>query len=368
MRARYVVTSTCIQSGTIRLTLSLRQMLSGRERITCQDEEGEQHDCTVDWVRGVLDGLEPYFAKRRLQVNDVIWLTLDGEVLALEAAAARKVRPRPVARPAEVSPPAEKKVAVPVEAKRPQAEPPETPSKRVRVTPHAGEKKAAGQPAYVRALEALELKHTPADGYDRFRAYLGRREYTLILGRYGEVDAADLLALRRTGQADHAGWVVAEALLEKAASELGGARLLLVSPEALAQLVALKKLFPVGPVELERLLRDGRVDAQAVSRLADEVRRWVGERAAFSAVLLALAEYNRQQVFFAEDVLANLGEGSWDRETVWNVLEALAGPPFLLLEKSGSGEYLLREPVADNLAHLAEYALSLRSRLVAEPA
>jgi len=366
MRARYVVTSSCIQSGTIRLTLSLRQMLSGRERVTCQDEDGEQLDCTVDWVRGVLDGLEPYFEKRRLQVNDVIWLTLDGEVLALEAAAARKVRPRPVARPAEVGPPVEKKVAVPVEARSPEPPPAQEQTKRVRVTPHVGEKKRAAKPAHVQALEALELKHVPAEGHDLFRAYLGRREYTLALGRFGESEPADLLALRRTGRADFAGLVVPETRLAAAAEELGGVRLALVSPEALAQLVALKKLFPVGPVELERLLREGRVDADAVTRLADEVRRWVGERAAFSAVLLALAEYTRQQVFFPEDVLANLGEGSWDREAVWNVLEALAGPPFLLLEKSGAGEYLLREPVADNLAHLAEYALSLRARIAGD--
>ncbi len=367
MRARYVVTSTCIQSGTIRLTLSLRQMLSGRERVTCQDEDGERLDCTVDWVRGVLDGLEPYFEKRRLQVNDVIWLTLDGEVLALEAAAARKVRPRPAARPAEAGPPAEKKVAVPAEARTPKSpDPAPEPPKRVRVTPHAGEKKRAAKPAFVQALEALELKHSAADGYDLFRAYLGRREYTLALGRFGESEPADLLALRRTGRADFVGLVVPEARLAAAAEALGGVRMALVSPEALSQLVALKKLFPVGPVELERLLREGRVDADAVTRLADEVRRWVGERAAFSAVLLALAEYTRQQVFFPEDVLANLGEGSWDRETVWNVLEALAGPPFLLLEKSGAGEYLLREPVADNLAHLAEYALSLRARVAGD--
>ncbi len=367
MRARYVVTSTCIQSGTIRLTFSLRQMLSGRERVTCQDEDGERLDCTVDWVRGVLDGLEPYFEKRRLQVNDVIWLTLDGEVLALEAAAARKVRPRPVARPAEVSPPVEKKVAVPVEARTPkEPEAGQEPPKRVRVTPHSGEKKRTAKPVYVQALEALELKHVPAEDHDLFRAYLGRREYTLALGRFGEAEPADLLALRRTGKADFAGLVVPEARLAAAAEALGGVRLALVSPEALAQLVALKKLFPVGPVELERLLREGRVDAQAVGRLADEVRRWVGERAAFSAVLLALAEYTRQQVFFPEDVLANLGEGGWDREAVWNVLEALAGPPFLLLEKSGAGEYLLREPVADNLAHLAEYALSLRARIAGD--
>lgn len=366
MRARYVVTSTCIQSGKMRLTLSLRQMLSGRERVACQDEDGERLDCTVDWVHGVLEGLEPYFEKRRLQVNDVIWLTLDGDVLSLEAAAARKVRPRRLARPAEASPPVDKKVAVGVETDRSDPPAAPEPSKRVRVTPHVGEKKRAAKPAHVEALETLGLKHTPGENYDLFRAYLGRREYALALGHAGASEPADLLALRRKGQVDFAALLVPEARIEATQSDLGGVRLAVVSPEALAQLVALKKLFPIGPVELERLLRAGRVDDAAVKRLSEEVRRWVGERAAFSAVLLALAEYTRQQVFFPEDVLANLGEGNWDRETVRAALEALAGPPFLLLERSGAGEFLLREPVADNLAHLAEYALALRARIAGD--
>ncbi len=371
MRARYVVTSTCIQSGTIRLTRSLREMFSGKERVRCVDEDGDALSCSVNWVEGVLEGLGPYFEKRRLQVNDVIWLTLDGDAVALEAAAARKARPRPLARPAaelEPAAPVEQKVPVPVQVPTPPKETPAGgPPKRVRVTLHAGgEKKRTARPGHVQALQALELKHTPGEGHDLFRAYLGRREYTLALGRAGEAAAADLLALRRTGGADYVALLVSEARKEETEAELGSTRLALVTPEALARLVALKKLFPVGPVELERLLKGGRVDEEAVARLADEVRRWVGERAVFSAVLLALAEYTRQQVFFAEDVLANLGEGRWEPEQVRAVLEALTGPPFLLLERAGAGEYILREPVADNLAHLAEYALSLRSRIAAD--
>jgi len=370
MRARYVVTSTCLQSGTISLTRSLREMFSGKEHVQCVDEDGETLECNVNWVSSVLEGLEPYFSKRRLQVNDVIWLTYEDGRVALEAAAARKVRPRPIQRPqAEPAPPVAVEEKVPVGHERPapaggvNADTP--PAKRVRVTGR-GEQRPTSRPGYVRALEKLELKHQAADGYDLFRAYLGRREYSLALGRYGEAQAADLLELRRTGKADHAALLVPEARREEAARELGPLRVVLLTPEALERLVSLKKLFPVGPVELERLLRHGSVDLEAVAGLAEEVRRWVGERAVFSAVLLALVEYNRQQVFFTEDVLANLGEGGWSQEQVRASLEALCGPPFLLLEKNGAGEYLLREPVADNLAHLAEYALSLRNRIVAE--
>ena len=373
MRAQYMVTSNCIQTGTIRLTRSLREMLSGKEQVRCVDEDGDALTCTVNWVEGVLEGLAPYFEKRRLQVNDVVWFTLEDDTVNLEAAAARKARPRPFVRAQEEpqSAPVEQKVAVPVQQRvQPPAREPETPgrapTRRVRVTPHTSEKPRGAQPPHVALLETLGLKHTASEGVDVFRAYLGRREYALALGRDGVTSPADLLALRRTGGADYVAMLVPEERKEALEKELGATRTALVTPEALTRLVSLKKLFPVGPVELERLLKGGRVDEEAVSRLADEVRRWVGERAVFSAVLLALAEYTRQQVFFAEDVLANLGEGRWEPEQVRAVLEALTGPPFLLLERAGAGEYILREPVADNLAHLAEYALSLRSRIVSE--
>ncbi|WP_457630061.1 hypothetical protein [Oceanithermus sp.] len=365
MRARYVVTSTCLKSGTISLTRSLREMFSGRERVQCIDEDDEALECSVNWVSGVLEGLAPYFEKRRLQVNDVIWLTYENEKVRLEAAAARKVRPRPVQQPqAQPAPPVQEKVPVAREgAAVSGGGAPPAPPKRVRVTGRS-ERRAPARPGHVQALERLELKHQPGENHDVFRAYLGRREYSLALGRYGETSPADMLGLRRTGNVDYAALLVPEQRREEAMRELGPLRVALITPEALEKLVALKKLFPVGPVELERLLKGGRVDLETVAALSEEVRRWVGERAVFSAVLLALVEYSRQQVFFTEDVMANLGEGGWDQEQVRTVLEALTGPPFLLLEKTGSGEYLLREPVADNLAHLAEYALSLRNRIV----
>ncbi len=367
MRARYVVTSTCLQSGTISLTRSLREMLSGKESIRCTDEDGESFDCGVNWVRGVLEGLSSYFGKRRLQVNDVIWITREDEQIILEAAAARKVRPRSMERPAADAAAAQQvetqKVRVPVTTSPGESSPP--PAKRVRVTPRS-DRRPPSKPLHVQLLEQLEFKHHKGEKYDVFRAYLGRREYSLQLGRWNETSTADLVALKRTGKADYVALLVPEDNRNEALQELGPVRIAAITPEALGQLVSLKKLFPVGPVEFERLLRRGLVDKNAVSKLAEEVRRWVGERAAFSAVLLALAEYNRQQVFFPEDVLAHLGEGSWDGEQVHNVLEVLSGPPFMLLERSGAGEYLLREPVADNLAHLAEYALSLKGRIAAD--
>ena len=40
MTARYVLTSACIQTGTMALTGSLRQRLRGREQVRFVDEDG----------------------------------------------------------------------------------------------------------------------------------------------------------------------------------------------------------------------------------------------------------------------------------------------------------------------------------------
>ena len=66
MTARYVLTSACIQTGTMALTVSLRQRLLGREQVRFVDEDGEAYTVEVDWKAGVLRGLGPYYQKRRL--------------------------------------------------------------------------------------------------------------------------------------------------------------------------------------------------------------------------------------------------------------------------------------------------------------
>ena len=337
MRGRYVLTSTCLHTGTMSLTRTLREMLEGVERARFVDEDGEVWECWVNRSDGRVEGLAPYYQKRRLGINDIIWLTLqeDGSI-ALEAATARQPKSRPAA--AAKAEPAREPVEVEAQASGRPA------PKRVRVTPY---------PKTVQDLRA-----------PIYRAHLGRRGYALALGRYGEVDLKDLLAARREGQVAYAAVAVTESEKEAVKAELRELRLALVTPEALAHLARLRSLFPVGPVELERLLKQGRVDLDAVEELAHEIDRWVGERAAFSTVLIALTDYPAQQVFLLEDLMENLGESGIDRETVASILEVLAGPPFLLLRRLAPGEYLLRETVADALGHLAEYALSLRNRLM----
>ena len=79
MTARYVLTSACIQTGTMALTVSLRQRLLGREQVRFVDEDGEAYTVEVDWKAGVLRGLGPYYQKRRLSANETVLLLFRGE-------------------------------------------------------------------------------------------------------------------------------------------------------------------------------------------------------------------------------------------------------------------------------------------------
>jgi hypothetical protein len=82
MTARYVLTSTCIHTGTMALTASLRQRLLGKERVLFVDEDGEVYEGEVDWKAGVVRGLAPYYAKRRLAANEAILLHFRGRRLS----------------------------------------------------------------------------------------------------------------------------------------------------------------------------------------------------------------------------------------------------------------------------------------------
>lgn len=107
MTARYVLTSACIQTGTMALTVSLRQRLLGREQVRFVDEDGEAYTVEVDWKAGVLRGLGPYYQKRRLSANETVLLLFRGEEVELKAAPRPGQRPparEREARPEEVSP------------------------------------------------------------------------------------------------------------------------------------------------------------------------------------------------------------------------------------------------------------------------
>ncbi|MER3442736.1 MAG: hypothetical protein C4333_00855 [Meiothermus sp.] len=361
MTGRYVLTSQCLNSGTMTLTQSLRQFLKNKETARFVDEDGEVYECKVEWSRGRIAGLHAYYAKRRLAVNEVIGLSFDGEVIGLEALHSRPPRPAPKA-PVEAEPKPE-----------PQPETPPPAQRRVKVTPYPTavmypHAPAAEAPGFSADLERLGLSRERNGPPWFFRASLGRRAYTLALCRLGECEPLELLELRRQGSVQYAGLVAGESMREEALAELaqwrpsglGGGGLCYISPEALQKLAKLRQVFPVGPVEVERFLKTGRLDLESLHHLEDELEGILGERAAFSSVLLSLAEMPQQSVFLLADLVGS--DLPLEADTVRQILDVLVGPPFLLLKRLSPGEYLLRATVADALAEFTQYARLMATR------
>ncbi|MCX7601420.1 MAG: hypothetical protein N2Z75_05700 [Meiothermus sp.] len=366
MIARYVLTSACLNSGTMSLTQSLRVFLQGKNHITLRDEEGETYPGTINWQQNRLEGLAPYYAKRRLGVNDKIALHLEGEEIGLEALtpSARPARPK--------APEAERSRPQPVES-------PEKTEKRIRVTPYPKEvifphKPIASEvPAFSADLEALGFSRESSSAPWVYRAAMGRRTFHLGLARFGEMEAKELLAYRQQGRVQYAAIVAGESSKAEALAEIGSVRpsgllqvgLGYVSPEALQRLVKLRGAFPVGPLDIERLLREGRIDLEAIQGLEREISGVLRERSHFSAVLTLLAEQPPQQVFLLADLMPMAREMNLEADHLQGILESLSSPPFLLLKRLSPGEFLMRQSVEQALADWVEYAEVMTRRLQA---
>ncbi|MCS7059148.1 MAG: hypothetical protein NZ849_11320 [Meiothermus sp.] len=360
MIARYVLTSACLHSGTMNLIQPLRVYLRGKEQVLLRDEEGETYEGRINWQQGRLEGLAAYYAKRRLGVNDRIALHLEGEMILLEALTPSAKPPRP---------------RLPEERPKPQPDP--VPEKRVRVTPYPKEVIFPYQPlplevpAFSADLEALGFVRESAGAPWVFRASLGRRTFHLALAKFGEIPSRELLAYRQQGRVQYAAIVAGESVKEEALAEIASVRpsglaqvgLGYVSPEALQRLVRLRSRFPVGPLDVERLLREGRVDFEAVQRLEGDIFGVLHERGHFSAVLTLLADYPPQQVFLLADLMPAAREMGLEADHLQGILETLSSPPFLLLKRLSPGEFLMRQSVEQALSDWVEYAQAMQRRL-----
>uniref|UniRef100_A0A831UMI6 Uncharacterized protein n=1 Tax=Thermus islandicus TaxID=540988 RepID=A0A831UMI6_9DEIN len=343
MTARYVLTSTCIQAGTMTLTASLRQRLLGKERVLFVDEDGEVYEAEVDWKGGVVRGLAPYYAKRRLAANEAILLHFRGEEVELKALPRAPFHPPQPERPPE------------------KERPPEPEKRRVRVTPYPKEVLFPHEPSFreppgvtedLRRLGFL-LEGGPPWVY---RAPLGRRQVVLALLRLGEGGVGLLKPYRQQGA--YAAFLAPES--EKGAVPEGAGY---VSPEAVGRLVRLKARFPVSPLDLEDLLREGRVDLEAVEALEDRLVAELSERGALAAFLLLLARKRLGEVFLLPDLEAEALEEGLTPEVVRQGVELLSQPPFLLLKRLSPGEFLLRQEVEEALRDLEAFAQGVRGRL-----
>ncbi|AFV76430.1 hypothetical protein ACLWNE_07205 [Thermus oshimai] len=343
MTARYILTSLCIQNGTMTLTASLRAHLLGRERVRFLDEDGEVYEGEVDWKAGVVRGLGPYYAKRRLAANEAVLLHFRGEAVELQAAPRAPFRP-----PERPEPPKEK------------APPPEPKGRRVRVAPYPREVLFPHEPLDPPgATEDLKRLGFALEGGPPwvYTAHLGRRTLRLVLLRLGEGEP-DLLKPYRA-QGAYAALLAPES--QKGEVEARG--LPFISPEALSRLVRLKARFPLSPLDLEDLLKGGRVDLVAVEALEDRLVAEFAERGAVAALLLLLAKRPLGEVFLLADLEAEALEEGLLPETVRQGVELFSGPPFLLLKRLAPGEFLLRQGVEEALADLEAFAQGVRARL-----
>ncbi|SDF03338.1 hypothetical protein SAMN04488243_12129 [Thermus arciformis] len=344
MTVRYVLTSACIQSGTMALTASLRQRLLGKERVRFLDEDGEAFEAEVDWKGGLLRGLGPYYAKRRLAANEVVLLHFRGEEVELKAlprALPRLEKPREEPKEVKAEAPQEKR--------------------RVRVTPYPKEvlfphePKALEPPGITEDLRRLGFLLEGGPPW-LYKAPLGRRQVALALLRLGEGRVEDLKPYRMQGV--HVALLAPES--EKEAVPPGVAHL---SPEAVSRLVRLKGRFPLSPLDLEDLLRQGRVDLEAVEALEDRLAAELAERGALAALLLLLARKRLGEVFLLPDLEAEALEEGLIPEVVRQGVELLVQPPFLLLKRLSPGEFLLRQEVEEGLRDLAAFAEGVLARL-----
>jgi hypothetical protein len=369
--ARYVLTSTCLATGTMSLTQSLRVYLQGHNAINLRDEEGETYSANVNWAANRLEGLTPYYSKRRLGPNDKIALHLSADEIGLEALTpAAKAHPPKGRNNVQ----GEREVVRPIPER---VEKPEKTEKRVKVTPYPREvmfpqvPMRSEVPAVSAELEQLGLVRDSITAPWVFRATMGRRSFSLALVKFGEMEAKELLAHRQAGKAQYAGIVAGESSRVEAMSEIDSVRpsgisqqgLIYLSPEALQRMVKLKAAFPIGALDLEKLLRSGQVDLESINTLEQEISGVLGERGHFSTVLTLLAELAPQQIFLLADLMPTAREMTLEADHLQSVLESLSNPPFLLLKRLSPGEFLMRQSVSQALADWAEYAQVMSNRL-----
>lgn len=361
MTGRYVLTSNCLQTGSMHLTRSVRQFLQQNQpKVRFLDEDGETYEAVVDWAANQITGLGGYYAKRRLGVNEAIYLRLEGEDIVLEAASLKPPRPRAASEEPKESAPSRRASSPEPERRGFKTESGQ--QKRIRVTPYPKEvlyphtPVPLEPPGFAHELERLGFSRESNAAPWRFRAALGRRAYSIALLRLGEGNVMELQEMRSSGVVRYAGIVAPESAREEALSEARSLGLSYVSPEALQKLSRLRTIFPLGALDVERMLQAGRLDLEALESLESEISGLLGERAAFSAVLLSLAEVPSQKVFLLADVMEGVGEMGLDPDSVRQILEVLCGPPFLMLKRLSPGEYLMRSSVEAALEELAQYA------------
>ena len=243
-----------------------------------------------------------------------------------------------------------------------QADARETPSgdnaaQRVNpVAPGAGLPAAFG--SATPALQTLGFSVQPVnDTTVLLVAALGARAYSVLMTL--DPNDAALADLQRRHDARYMTQYVKK-------SERPGVTQLKVVPlhqEALERLVAITRLAPVGPLELEGYFNAGGLTLEAAESIESSATHETTARGAFSYTTLTLARYPRHAIISAAEVHKALEGTGISLAAVQECLETLSRPPFTALTRLANNEFNLRQTTETMLENLATYATTLKNRL-----
>jgi hypothetical protein len=293
-----------------------------------------------------------------LGANEAILLLFRGEEIELKALPRAPVRTPPPEKPQPQEKPKELQ-------EEPKEEVKVAREKRVRIASSSGEAllfpdpktspKALHPPGATEDLGRLgfSLEGGPPWVY---KATLGRRQVVLALLRLGEGEVSLLKPHRQRGA--YVALLAPESEKASVPKDVG-----FVSPEALSRLARLRAHFPITPLDLEGLLREGRVDLEAVERLEDRLATELSERGTFAAFLAFLSRKRLGDALRLSDLETEALEEGFSPENVRQGVELLSRPPFLVLKRLSPGEFLLRQGVEEALDDLRAFAESLKARL-----
>ena len=223
---------------------------------------------------------------------------------------------------------------------------------------------------FTRARQALQAFgfRTTATPHAQLLAHaeLGRHHYSALIHLHDEGTKPDwnkLLSRRREAGATYLAIFGSHRELSHLQKHAAQSKVTLWSWQGLTRAQDLSQSVPTSPFDLEpHFARDGLFEA-GLARFERTVQGRITERGHFSLVLSRLATMKAPVVFLLDDVLT---DAHFPRDQALGVLELLAQAPFHMVSKVGSGEFCLRVNVSETLAHLSDYALSLRERLPAK--
>ncbi len=406
-RVRYILTRLCLNTGSIAVLKYLEGTLPSEGFVLAVTDSGEEIKLTASTTEKRVYGLTDYFAKRGLNVNDQLFITVIGDKLQLESIAKnrdtkpdleRNPQSTPVApkakferqiieesayvrevREVKVSPyprgifyPGSNETSE-NGASKPEAATPE-------VTPEAPVAREIPTPAAKQATPfevMLENVHTSftALGYVvsalesglLLETKLGRLGHRVALAvTDGKLELDAMNSILKAGRVTGVKYLAVAAprdvlgFLEPSAAF---GRVCKVELESLSDLRDLAKLFSFGPLELEGYWNAGNINTETLESLEANVQSQIQSRGLFSFVTLALNHFDAPRIITPEEIQDKLSATGITTGTITEVLETLSKPPFNLLSPMGVGEYHLRANLERGLSDVAEYVSSLRMRL-----